>query len=135
MQTIKISLSRSFNVAKDVFIDKLFNYELMKSYQIPPLVSYELKQGELFKEGSLVYLYYDELKSKIIKEQIIKNNLPDNITIKQQYNDITVILKHSFKENIWHLDYQFIINNDNHVNKIGLAKQLTEDMESFLKIL
>ncbi len=135
MQKINISLSRTFQTETEDFIKLLFDYDLMSAYQVPPLVSYQLKKGELLKTGSLVYLYYDEDKTKIIKEEIVKNDLPKSILIKQQYNDINVLIKHTFKNNIWYLDYTFKIDNKNPVNKLGLAKQLTEDMESFLKII
>lgn len=134
MQKINISLSRTYKLNTEDFLKLLFDYDLMSAYQIPPLVSYELKKGKLLENDALVFLYYDEEKTKVIKETIINNNLPNSILINQQYNDVSVLIKHTFKNNIWHLDYTFTINNNNPVNKLGLAKQLTEDMESFLKI-
>ena len=135
MQTINISLSRAFNIRKEDFIKLLFDYDLMSTYQVPPLKSYEIKKGELLKENSVVYLYYDAEKTKVIKEEIIKNNLPDSIIISQQFNEINVLIKHTFSSNIWKIDYTFKTNKVNPVDKLGLAKQLQEDMESFLKII
>ncbi len=135
MQTINISLSRAFNIRKEDFIKLLFDYDLMSTYQVPPLKSYEIKKGELLKENSVVYLYYDVEKTKVIKEEIIKNNLPDSIIISQQFNEINVLIKHTFSSNIWKIDYTFKTNKVNPVDKLGLAKQLQEDMESFLKII
>ncbi|HHT39574.1 MAG: hypothetical protein PHY22_02785 [Acholeplasmataceae bacterium] len=105
----------------------------MKNYQQPPLISYQLVKGNFLEEGAVVKLFYDNEKTKVITETIIKNNLPKEIIIEQKYFHVLVIIKHRFNNNIWFVDYQFITTTKKTIDKEGLAKQLEEDMEGFLK--
>lgn len=134
MQKVKITLSRKHQCERNKFINKLFDYELMKTYQVPPLVSYDLN-GNKLQKGTIVNFYYDVNKTKVIKEEVISNNLPNEIIFKQTFNNIILNIKHTFKEKLWCLEYEFIINKSGNVDKLGLAKQLEEDMESFIRIL
>lgn len=133
MTTTRISLSRKFSCSLDHFIESLFDYQLMKNYQQPPLISYQLVKGNFLEEGAVVKLFYDNEKTKVITETIIKNNLPKEIIIEQKYFHVLVIIKHRFNNNIWFVDYQFITTTKKTIDKEGLAKQLEEDMEGFLK--
>ncbi|MCK9165899.1 MAG: hypothetical protein RBS76_01140 [Acholeplasmatales bacterium] len=133
MTTTRISLSRKLSCSLDHFIESLFDYQLMKNYQQPPLISYQLVKGNFLEEGAVVKLFYDNEKTKVITETIIKNNLPKEIIIEQKYFHVLVIIKHRFNNNIWFVDYQFITTTKKTIDKEGLAKQLEEDMEGFLK--
>lgn len=133
MTTTRISLSRKLSCSLDHFIESLFDYQLMKNYQQPPLISYQLVSGNFLDEGAVVKLFYDNEKTKVITETIIKNNLPNEMIIEQKYFQVLVVIKHRFNNNIWFVDYQFVTTSKKTIDKEGLAKQLEEDMEGFLK--
>lgn len=135
MKKIEFSINLTIHKSREEVIDTLFDYDQMKYYQSPPLLSHKLIKGKALEEGTVRILYYSDDIADIMYEGVVKNELNDGITMVQKYKRIKVLLKHSFKEigqhTLWRVDYTFEMANDSNVDKMGLVKQLKDDMRAF----
>lgn len=117
--------------------EKLFDYDLLKYHQQPPLITYHLMRGKILEKGAVTRLFYNYNGTKIyMDEYVIDNQLPTSITLLYTMGDIKNKMTYSFsnvndQNTLWTNEVIFEFVDDFTVDKLHYIKQTEEDMKAF----
>lgn len=117
--------------------EKLFDYDLLKYHQQPPLITYHLMRGKTLEKGAVTRFFYNYNGTKIyMDEYVIDNQLPTSITLLYTMGDIKNKMTYSFsnvndQNTLWTNEVIFEFVDDFTVEKLHYIKQTEEDMKAF----
>lgn len=131
----RISVKLNANATK--VINKLFDYDELKKYQAPRLITYHHMRGQKLDQGTVTRLFYDYNGKKIyMDEYIIENNLPDGIIVLYTMGNTKNRLSYTFKAiddktTLWTNEVVFDFDESMVVDKLFYIKQTEADMKAF----
>lgn len=117
--------------------EKLFNYDLLKYHQQPPLTTYHLMRGKKLDKGAVTRLFYNYNGTKIyMDEYVIDNQLPTSVTLLYTMGDIKNKMTYSFSDvngqtTLWTNEVIFEFVDDFTIDKLHYIRQTEEDMKAF----
>ncbi len=136
-KSINYRITVKINKSIQEVCEKLFDYDLLKYHQQPPLITYHLMRGKTLEKGAVTRLFYNYNGTKIyMDEYVIDNQLPTSITLLYTMGDIKNKMTYSFsnvndQNTLWTNEVIFEFVDDFTVDKLHYIKQTEEDMKAF----